>query len=112
AAGGLKIVGIVVVLHDDRDSVQRAELSGEFEFAVEPVSLGQSIGIDHNDGIQAGRLIIGLNAHEVGLHQLMTSHFAGADGGLSLSDGGLSDFKLSLRLQKSTGQQSENADEK
>ena len=95
ARRGGHIAGAHVVLQKDGDAVQGAgEGPGLLEHPVQPVCLLQRPGIDGNDGVKSGPLlIIGFYARQIGLGQLPAGQFPLQHSLLNLADGTFHDGK-------------------
>ena len=65
-------IGIHLILHDDGNTLKRVNEARGFESSVQPIRLPKGLGIDRDDRIEARTfLVIGFDAVQVKLHQLV-----------------------------------------
>ncbi len=83
-----EVAGVDVVLHDERNAVQRPDQpAGRFQPRVETLGLCQRLVVDGDDGVEGrSALVVGLDAGEVGGDDVAGGGGAGEVGGLDRLD--------------------------
>ena len=85
---------VALVLHDDRDAVQRTDEAGCLECGIEPVGFFQRGWIERNDRIdRRALLIVGGDAVEIGLHQRTGRERPGLIGSMDVGDRRFEEFE-------------------
>src|SRR5687767_1171639 len=86
--------GIELVFDDNGDSVQRTDKAGSLECGVEPVRLFEGFGVDRDDSVDRGSLlIVRFNTIEVRLYQPSGGEPAGFISAVNIIDGGFENVK-------------------
>jgi hypothetical protein len=73
--------------------MERRHVAGTCEFVVQPVSVSESCGVEHDHGVEMCALVVGANAFEVLLHEHMAGDTSGAKSCLRLCERGFFQVK-------------------
>src|SRR5262249_47994447 len=95
----LQAFGVVVVLYDDGNPVQRPQAMCSLEFAIESVGVREGIWIDDDDRVEVRRLVVSLYPPQIRFYKLPARHLARAYRFENFEDSRLRDLKsFGLRL--------------
>lgn len=95
AGSGGQALDQIAVFGGVGDAIERAEGLTFGTAGIGGAGFVQCFGVAHDDGVECRRgvgAIVGINACQIGLHQLHGSGLAGFEGGAQLGDGDFGDF--------------------
>ena len=102
-------MGVVIVFHNQRHTVARAQFASLLEFRIELIGALQRIGIGYDDGIEPGRLIVFFDAFEIGADELPAGQVATLYGIVDIGNAGFDDIEV-FRLTACDCKQCHNSD--
>jgi hypothetical protein len=111
AAGRREIVGIEVVLQDDRNAVQRPTDFAGAALGIERAGFGEGVRVERNDRVDSRALfVVGGYPGEIPLREHLRGERAFVEGDIEVGDRGIRQIHRRTRLRQGGG--AENSREK